>query len=366
MNLRAASARLVARPVRSRRPEAAWSPVWTGGGLLHCRPMSARPPHTLSVAPMMDWTDRHCRMFHRALTRRTLLYTEMVTTGALLHGDRERHLGYSPPERPLALQLGGSDPAALAEGARLAEDWGYSEVNLNCGCPSDRVQEGAFGACLMARPDTVARAVEAMRGACTLPVTVKHRIGIDDLDRYEDLRHFVETVAAAGCETFIVHARKAWLSGLSPKENREIPPLRYEVVQALKEDFPALVIVLNGGLLSLADARAALTWADGAMIGRAAYREPYLLAAADREVFGEETPVPSRHEVVAAYRPYVEAGLAAGESLHRLMRPTLGLFAGQPGARHWKRTLSEQAHRPGAGWAVVEAALSGVPLGEEG
>lgn len=310
---------------------------------------------------MMDWTDRHCRVFHRTLTRRTLLYTEMVTTGAILHGDRARHLDFDAAEHPLALQLGGSDAAALAECARIAEDWGYDEVNLNCGCPSDRVSSGSFGACLMGTPDVVARAVEAMRGATRLPVTVKHRIGIDDLDSYEHLSHFVRTVEAAGCQTFIVHARKAWLSGLSPKENREIPPLRYEVVQQLKADFPHLTVVLNGGVRSLEEARQALAWADGVMIGRAAYQEPFLLAAADRDIFGEGTPPPTRREAMEAYLPYVAARLEEGQPLNRMMKHTLGLFAGQPGARHWKRTLSEQGHRPGAGLEVVRAALSGVP-----
>lgn len=310
---------------------------------------------------MMDWTDRHCRMFHRTLTRRTLLYTEMVTTGAVLHGDRARHLDFSPAEHPVALQLGGSDAAALAECARLAEDWGYDEVNLNCGCPSDRVSSGSFGACLMGTPDVVARAVEAMRGATRLPVTVKHRIGIDDLDSYEHLTGFVRTVAAAGCEQFIVHARKAWLSGLSPKENREIPPLRYEVVGQLKRDFPHLTIVLNGGVRSLAEAQEALTWANGVMVGRAAYQEPYLLAAADRDIFGEDARTVSRREAIEAYLPYVAEQLEAGQPLNRMMKHALGLFAGQPGARHWKRTLSEQGHKPGAGLDVVRAALAGVP-----
>lgn len=319
------------------------------------------PAHRLSVAPMLDWTDRHCRAFHRTLTRRTLLYTEMVTTGAVLHGDRERHLGFSGAEHPVALQLGGSDPAALAECARLAEDRGYDEVNLNCGCPSGRVQSGAFGACLMGTPDVVARAVEAMRAATRLPVTVKHRIGIDDLDSYAHLTRFVSTVAEAGCQTFIVHARKAWLSGLSPKENREIPPLRYELVQQLKADFPHLNIVLNGGILSLESAWERLTWADGVMIGRAAYQDPYLLATADRDVFGENAAPPTRREAIEAFLPYVAEGLEAGQPLNRMMKHTLGLFAGQPGARHWKRTLSERGHLPGAGLEVVREALAGVP-----
>ena len=335
---------------------------------LHCLAVTAPalppqplPAHTLSVAPMMDWTDRHCRVFHRGLTRRTLLYTEMVTTGAILHGDRSRHLDFSAAEHPLALQLGGSDAAALAECARMAADWGYDEVNLNCGCPSDRVSSGSFGACLMGTPDTVARAVEAMRGATHLPVTVKHRIGIDDLDSYEHLTHFVRTVEAAGCQTFIVHARKAWLSGLSPRENREIPPLRHEVVRQLKADFPQLTISLNGGVLDLSQARDALTWADGVMIGRAAYQTPFILARADQDVFGEAAPPVTRRQAMEAYLPYVAAQLEAGQPLNRMMKHTLGLFAGMPGARHWKRTLSEEGHKPGAGLEVVRAALSGVP-----
>ncbi|THF87867.1 tRNA dihydrouridine(20/20a) synthase DusA [Deinococcus sp. KSM4-11] len=319
------------------------------------------PPHRLSVAPMMDWTDRHCRVFHRTLTRRALLYTEMVTTGAIIHGDRERHLGFDAVEHPVALQLGGSDAAALAECARIAQGMGYDEVNLNCGCPSDRVSSGRFGACLMGTPDVVARAVEAMRGATTLPVTVKHRIGIDDLDSYDHLTAFVRTVEAAGCDTFIVHARKAWLSGLSPKENREIPPLRHDVVRQLKADFPHLTVILNGGLLSLDAAQDALAWADGAMIGRAAYGDPFILARVDQDVFGEQGLPVTRREAIEAFLPYVETHLAQGQPLNRMMKHTLGLFTGQPGARHWKRTLSEHGHRPGAGLDVVRAALDGVP-----
>ena len=322
--------------------------------------MNVLPPHTLSVAPMMDWTDRHCRVFHRLLSRRTLLYTEMVTTGALAHGDLGRHLDFSAAESPVALQLGGSDPVELARGAQLAQDWGYAEVNLNVGCPSDRVQRGTFGACLMLTPDTVARGVAAMRAATSLPVTVKHRIGVDDHDSYEELTRFVQVVAEAGCQTFIVHARKAWLSGLSPKQNREIPPLRYGEVQALKRDFPHLTFVLNGGVLSLEAAREHLSWADGVMIGRAAYQEPYLLAEADFLIFGEDAPAPSRRAVVEAYLPYVEAQLARGVYLSHLTRPVLGLFTGQPGARGWKRTLSERAHLPGAGSEVILDALARV------
>lgn len=319
------------------------------------------PAHRLSVAPMLDWTHRHTRMFHRCLTGRALLYTEMVTTGAILRGDRSRHLDFSTAEQPLALQLGGSDASALAECAALAQEWGYREVNLNCGCPSDRVQSGAFGACLMGTPALVAELVAAMRGACSLPVTVKHRIGIDDRDSYAELCDFVGTVAAAGCDTFVVHARKAWLKGLSPKENREIPPLRYDIVRQLKVDFPALTVMLNGGVQTLAEAREHLTWADGVMLGRAAYQNPWVLAGADREIFGADAPPLSRRAVLERHRPYVAEQLAQGVPLHRLTAPTLGLFAGQRGARHYKRTLSEGAHRPGAGLAVLDAALAGVP-----
>ena len=319
------------------------------------------PPHTFSVAPMLDWTDRHCRAFHRVLTRRALLYTEMITTGALLHGDAARHLHFSASEHPVALQLGGSDPAALAECARMGEAWGYDEINLNCGCPSDRVQSGSFGACLMATPEVVARGVEAMRGAVAIPVTVKHRIGIDNLDSYEHLHQFVRVVAEAGCQTFIVHARKAWLSGLSPKQNREVPPLRYDVVRQLIQDFPHLTFVLNGGIGSLDEAQDHLSWAGGVMLGRAAYQTPYLLAAVDRDVFGESTPPLSRREVMEAYLPYVEEQLAQGVYLSRLLKHTLGLFAGHSGARHFKRTISERAHLPGAGSEVIADALGGIP-----
>ena len=312
---------------------------------------------------MMDWTDRHCRMFHRALSRRTLLYTEMVTTGALLHGDVARHLDFHAGEHGVALQLGGSDAAALAAAARLGADWGYDEINLNVGCPSDRVQNGSFGACLMATPDVVAEGVAAMRAAVGLPVTVKHRIGIDDQDSYEELHHFVATVAAAGCTTFIVHARKAILKGLTPKQNREIPPLRYEVVAQLKRDFPGLTVVLNGGVKSLEAAQGHLSWADGVMIGREAYQNPYLLARADHFIFGEDAPPPTRREVLERYFPYVEEMLAQDVYLSRLTRHTLGLFSGLPGARHWKRTLSERAHLPGAGMEVLQDAMSGVPDG---
>lgn len=315
----------------------------------------------VSVAPMMGWTDRHCRFFLRLLTRRTLLYTEMVTTGAALRGDRERLLAHDPAERPLALQLGGSDPGEMAQSARVAAEFGYDEVNLNVGCPSDRVQSGRFGACLMAEPALVADCVAAMRAAVALPVTVKTRIGIDDRDSYEELVEFVGRVAEGGCQIFIVHARKAWLSGLSPKENREIPPLRYDIVHRLKRDFPHLVIVLNGGLTRLEQVAEQLAHVDGAMIGRAAYENPYLLAEVDRRLSGSARLTPTRHDLIRELLPYVECQLRRGTPLHCMTRHLLGLFQGVPGARAWRRYLSEHAHRPGAGTAVLEAALRQVP-----
>ena len=324
-------------------------------------PSPAVPSHRLSVAPMMDWTDRHDRYFLRLISKRKQLYTEMVTIGAILHGDRPKHLDFSKEEHPVVLQLGGSEPEKLAECARIAEQWGYDEINLNVGCPSDRVQNGMFGACLMAKPDLVARCVEAMRGATRLPVTVKHRLGIDDLDSYELLTQFVRTVHGGGCDTFIVHARKAFLQGLSPKENRDIPPLRYELVRQLKTDFPHLTIVLNGGVKSLEDARAHLEWADGVMIGREAYQNPYMLAQADALIFGEQHPAPTRRQVVEALMPYVEELLSRGGHLSWVTRHILGLFAGLPGARGWRRVLSERACKPGAGMEVLRDALAQVP-----
>jgi tRNA-dihydrouridine synthase A len=310
---------------------------------------------------MMDRTDRHCRFFLRQITRRTLLYTEMVSVGAVLFGERERALGFHPQERPLALQLGGSDPASLARSARIAQDWGYDEVNLNVGCPSDRVREGEFGVCLMARPERVAEAVAAMRAACRLPVTVKHRLGFDHLDRYEDLARFVETVAAAGCDRFIVHARKAWLSGLSPKENRHLPPLLHERVHRLKDEFSALVIETNGGITDLAEARRHLSRLDGVMIGRAAYDDPFLLATADQEFHGGGEPAPTRREVIQRLLPYAAELRQRDVFVSRLTRHVLGLFAGQPGARSFRRHLSERACLSGAGPEVLEEALAGVP-----
>lgn len=308
------------------------------------------------LAPMMDRSDRHCRYFWRLLTRRALLYTEMVTTGALLHGDRHRFLQYGDAEHPVALQLGGSDPTELARCARWAQDWGYDEVNLNCGCPSDRVQSGLFGACLMAQPRQVADCVAAMRAACDIPVTVKHRIGIDNMESYEELAGFVETVAAAGCDTFIVHARKAWLQGLSPKQNREVPPLNYAWVYRLKCDYPHLCIVLNGGVQSLDQCAEHLNEVDGVMLGREAYQNPWLLADVDRRLFGEENPVSARDEIMEALLPYVERQVAAGARLNHITRHILGLYQGVPGAKQFRRHLSENACRNHAGTDVLRAA----------
>ncbi len=290
---------------------------------------------------MMDCTDRHYRFFARLLTRHTLLYTEMVTTPAILRGkNRERYLGFDLREKPLALQLGGDDPAALAECAHIAEEMGYDEINLNVGCPSDRVQGGNFGVCLMKQPERVAECVAAMRGRVKLPVTVKHRIGVDDLDRYEDMARFVEIVRHSGSDRFSVHARKAWLKGLSPKENRTVPPLRYDDVYRLKQAFPELRIELNGGVLTLDAAQEHLRRVDGVMIGRAAYDNPYLLAAADRRLFGDEATPPTRHEVVKQMMPYLETFLATGYKGHHVTRHLLGLFTGLPGARAYRRELS--------------------------
>ena len=298
---------------------------------------------------MLDWTDRYCRYFLRQISRNVVLYSEMVTTGALLHRDPARFLDYHPDEHPLALQLGGSEPGDLARCARLAEEWGYDEVNLNVGCPSDRVQNGRFGACLMAEPNLVAECVAAMVGAAGKVVTVKHRIGIDDRDSYDELTRFVETVAAAGCSAFIVHARKAWLKGLSPKQNREIPPLQYESVYRLKQDFPHLQIIINGGFKTMAQVEQQLTHVDGAMIGREAYQNPWMLAEVDSRIFKQPAAARSRNEVVDRMLPFVEQQRALGVPVHRITRHMLGLFQGQPGARSWRRHLSENAHRPGAG-----------------
>ncbi|MBF2079280.1 MAG: tRNA dihydrouridine(20/20a) synthase DusA [Synechococcales cyanobacterium T60_A2020_003] len=319
------------------------------------------PPVTgypLSVAPMMDRTDRHFRYFMRCITRHTLLYTEMVTTAAIIHGDRDKLLGFSPEEHPISLQLGGDNPQELAQCARIAEEWGYDEVNLNVGCPSDRVQSGNFGACLMAQPERVATCVAAMRAAVSIPVTVKHRIGIDDRDRYEDMVTFVHTVAEAGCQHFSVHARKAWLKGLSPRENRDVPPLRYEDVYRLKQDFPQLWIEINGGILTLEQADAHLNHVDAVMIGRAAYDNPYLFAESDRCFFRDDTPTQTRIDVAQAMMPYLDYWTGRGIKLSSMTRHMLQLFAGQPGSRAWKRHLTEKSSQPGAGAEVIEEALA--------
>ncbi len=311
----------------------------------------------LSVAPMMDWTDRHERAFLRTISRHTLLYTEMVTTGAILHGDRDRFLAFDPMEHPVALQLGGSEPADLAFAAREGAARGYDEINLNLGCPSDRVQRGRFGACLMTEPELVADCVAAMIGAVDVPVTVKTRIGVDDRDSYDELAAFVDKIAAAGCRCFTIHARKAWLSGLSPKQNRAVPPLRNEVVYDLKRDFPQLEIVLNGGVQTLEEAAEHLVRVDGVMIGRAAYQSPYILAEADRRFFAAPEAPKDRETIIADFLPYVERRIAEGVPLKSITRHMLGLFNGLPGARAWRRCLAEEAHRPGAGPEVIEAAL---------
>jgi len=312
----------------------------------------------VSVAPMMDWTDRHCRYFMRLISRHVLLYTEMITADAVVFGDRDRLLAYNPEEHPLALQLGGCDPARLVEAARVATDFGYDEINLNVGCPSDRVQSGRFGACLMAEPDLVARCVEAMRRAVPVPVTVKSRIAIDDQPEWPTLSKFVATVAGAGCTRFIVHARKAWLEGLSPKENRDVPPLRHELVHRLKAERADLFIVTNGGIETEAEIRTHLDQVDGVMLGRAAYRNPYLLAGVDRDYFGETARPPSRRAVLDALFPYIERERAKGTSLMAITRHILGLYQGLPGARRWRRHLSENAHRDGADIGVVTAAMA--------
>ena len=315
----------------------------------------------LSVAPMMDWTDRIYRRMMRRITRRTLLYTEMVTTGALLHGDVERHLARGPEESPVALQLGGDDPEALAHGAALAEAYGYDEVNLNVGCPSDRVQRGRFGACLMAEPEVVARAIEAMRAATRLPVTVKHRIGVDDRDAYDDLRAFVDVVAAAGADRFTVHARKAWLHGLSPKQNRTVPPLRHAEVYRLAAERPDLIVETNGGVRDLDGAERHLRHVDAVMIGRAAYQAPMLFAGADRRFFGAVTPVPSLRDVAEGMREVVEEERTRGVRMATLVRPMIGLARAVPGARGWRRALGEGAARPGAGPELIDEALASLP-----
>jgi tRNA-dihydrouridine synthase A len=323
--------------------------------------MSAFSPWRVCVAPMMDWTDRRCRAFHRTLSRRARLYTEMVTTGAVLHGDRERLLGFDPAEQPVALQLGGSDPRDLAASARIGEDLGYAEINLNVGCPSDRVQSGRFGACLMREPELVADCMAAIRAAVSIPATVKCRIGVDEQEPAESLFRLVDLCAAAGVSVFAVHARKAWLEGLSPKDNRSIPPLDYPLVYRLKRERPHLTVVLNGGVGSLDEAAAHLEQVDGVMVGRAAYHDPGILGDVDRRFFGGgETLGPE--QAVRDHLPYVRARLAEGVHLSAMTRHMLGLFHGRPGARAWRRTLTEQSVKQGAGVEVIERALAAVEV----
>lgn len=321
-----------------------------------------------AAAPMMEWSDTHCRSFWRILTKKTVFYSEMVTTGALIHGDRKRFLDFNASEHPLALQLGGSDPKALAECARIAEDWGYDEVNLNCGCPSDRVQNNMIGACLMAEPQLVAECIASMQAAVKIPVTIKHRIGIDDMEDYAGLVNFVSTVADTGCKTFIVHARKAWLKGLSPKENREIPPLQYDKVAQLKKDYPDLEIIINGGITTLEQSLNLLNEVDGVMLGREIYHNPYLLAEVDQTIYGINTPIVTREQVIEAFMAYAEEQLHQGVRLNYMTRHILGLYQGMPGARRFRRVISEQAHKPNAGIDVIKnalAALNEVPFDSE-
>ncbi|WP_055076904.1 tRNA dihydrouridine(20/20a) synthase DusA [Pseudanabaena sp. 'Roaring Creek'] len=318
------------------------------------------PIHPLSIAPMMDRTDRHYRYFMRQITRRTLLYTEMVTSAAIKHGDRAYLLGFSPQENPLALQVGGDNPQDLAECARIAEAMGYDEINLNVGCPSDRVQSGHFGACLMKTPLLVAQCIEAMSAATKLPVSVKHRIGVDELDRYEDMQNFVRILSESGCRRFSIHARKAWLQGLSPKDNREVPPLRYADVHRIKQEFPHLFIEINGGLITLEQAHEQLKFVDAVMIGRAAYDNPYLFATSDREFFGDENPIRSRLEVAEAMIAYIDEWMVRGLKLHKITRHMLQLFHGQAGSRLWKRILTDKSCLVGAGSEVIREAITAI------
>ena len=311
-----------------------------------------------SVAPMMDWTDRHCRFFHRLMTRRARLYTEMLTTGAILHGDRRRLLGFDASEHPVALELGGSEARDLAAAAKIGEDFGYDEINLNVGCPSDRVKDGRFGACLMAEPALVAEGVAAMKRAVDIPVTVKCRIGIDDQDPETALDELARVVVAAGADALIVHARKAWLNGLSPKENRDIPPLDYHRVYRLKAAMPDVPIIINGGIAGLAEARAHLEHVDGVMLGRAAYQEPWRLLSADPELFGEAAPHAAMKDVFAAMIPYIERELAGGTRLHSITRHFVGAYHGVPGARAFRRHLAENGVKPGAGINVLRDAIA--------
>ena len=313
-----------------------------------------------TVAPMMDWTDRHCRYFHRILSQHAVLYTEMVTTGALIHAEPDRFLRYNPEEQPVALQLGGSNVAELAQCTKMAEEYGYNEVNLNVGCPSDRVQNNMIGACLMAHPQLVSDCLKEMQQQVEIPVTVKHRLGIDDMDSYDELVRFVETVAESGCEVFIIHARKAILQGLSPKENRDIPPLKYEWVYQIKQQFPELEVHINGGIKTIAECHTHLQHVDGVMLGREAYHNPYLLADVDQEFYGSDTPKISRKGAALAMVPYIEKQLQQGTPLNHILRHMLGLFHAQRGGKQFRRLISENAHKPGASIDVLYEALERV------
>lgn len=313
--------------------------------------------HRFSVAPMLNWTDRHCRYFYRLMTQHSLLYTEMVTTGAILHGDENHHLFFKTVENPVALQLGGSDPIDLKTCAKIAEDYGYSEINLNCGCPSDRVQKGRFGACLMTEPNLVAECFDAMQSAVSIPVTIKNRIGIDHQDDYEFTHRFIDTISKSGCDTFIVHARKAWLSGLSPKENREVPPLDYERVYDLKKDFPNLQLILNGGIQSPEEGISVRMNLDGVMLGRSVYHSPFLLNSVDHLFFNKEISEKTPFDILNDIKPYIEEELADGVRLHHIARHLLGIFNGYPKSRQWRRYLSENMFVDNAGFDVIEKAV---------
>ncbi|MBM5570280.1 tRNA dihydrouridine(20/20a) synthase DusA [Deefgea chitinilytica] len=323
------------------------------------------PSHRFCIAPMLDWTDRFYRRFARELSQHTWLYTEMVNTGAIIHGDQMRHLRFDPAENPLALQLGGSEPADLAKCAKIAEQWGYNEVNLNVGCPSERVQSGSFGACLMLEPNLVADGVKAMRDACNIDVTVKHRIGIDKIEDYSFVRDFVGHVAKAGCNTFIVHARNAILKGLSPKENRDIPPLKYDYAYQLKRDFPQLEIIINGGITTIADSQIHLQHVDGVMVGREAYHNPWILTEVDAAIYGAAHIAKTRRAAMENLRGFVDAELSAGTPLRYVARHILGLYQGIHGARHWRRMLSDASLLKNADWRLIEEALNIVESRQE-
>ncbi len=321
---------------------------------------SQAPSRRFCVAPMLDWTDRHERYFLRLMSRHAYLYSEMVTTGALIYGDRDRYLQFNHQEQPIALQLGGSDPKALAECAKMAQDYGYNEVNINVGCPSERVQKGAFGACLMAEPQLIAECVDAMRSAVSIPITVKNRIGIDEQDEEQSLRQFIDVVSQAGCHTFIVHARKAWLKGLSPKENRDVPPLNYELVYQIKREYPQLEIIINGGIKTIEASQQHLQQVDGVMLGREVYHNPYLMMQVDAALYNDAGEIFSRKQVLEQYFTYIEQQLGQGAHLKHMSRHLLGLFQGQPGAKAWRRFISENAYKDGAGIEVLHKGMDRV------